>query len=128
MGISHSCVLVLPTTVSCNSKKKVDIFHNVEVCIYIYLYFILYTSIRHCPYRVTEHRIISYRNSTSYCSHFGQNKCEIVVSILQTFLKSDFFLSPIVQLISLIHVSVSSFGRSTAKKCSRGHMEGFHID
>ena len=45
---------------------------------------------------------------------FGAKKCKIMVSILHVFVLSVLFLCHIFQLITSVHVLVSSYGRQTA--------------
>ena len=59
---------------------------------------------------------------------FGAKKCKIVVSILHDFVLSVVFLCHSFQLITSVHVLVSSYGRQTAKSVRGSIQEAFVLD
>ena len=94
-------------------------------CFAAYGYF---NRISYTPYRFTVHLRISERHCTSYLTHFGAKR-EIVVSILHNILVLSFlFLCHSFQLITLVDVLVSSYGRQTAKGVRGGIRKAFILD
>ena len=80
------------------------------------------------PYRFTVHHRISERHCTSERTHFWGKKCELVVSILHVFVLSVLFLCHSFQLITLVHVLVSSYGRQSAIDVRGSIREAFVLD
>ena len=58
---------------------------------------------------------------------FGK-RCEIVVRILHVFVLSVLFLCHSFQLITLVHVLLSSYGHQTAKGACGSIREAFVLD